>query len=68
MDIGDCSKMHSAQLKQEYEEARKKKDYNFEYDLEVVLQKYVDDCDRKIKRNIKHLEEIQSPDPVYTRN
>jgi LUC7 N_terminus len=64
MDMGECPKIHSLPLKADYEEARKKKDYGFEYDLEMVLQRYVDDCDRKIKRNQKHLEDIQAPDPV----
>lgn len=64
MDLGDCPKVHSITLKNEYDEARKKKDYGFEYNVEMQLQRYVEDCDRKIKRNIKHLEDIQAPDPV----
>jgi hypothetical protein len=64
MDLGECPKVHSPSLKNDYEEARKKKEYGYEYDLEMQLQKYVDECDRKIKRNQKHLEDIQVPDPV----
>ena len=64
MDLGECPKMHSQTLKNDYEEARKKKDYGYDYDLEMNLQRYVEDCDRKIKRNQKHLEDIQVPDPV----
>jgi hypothetical protein len=64
MDMGECAKIHSQHLQSEYEEARKQKDYGYEYDLEMQLQRYVEDCDRKIKRNQKHLEDIQVPDPV----
>lgn len=64
MDMGECPKLHAPNLKNEYEEARKKKDYGYEYDLEMQLQRYVEECDRKIKRNQKHLEDIQVPDPV----
>ena len=64
MDLGECPKLHAPNLKTEYEEARKKKDYGYEYDLEMHLQRYVEDCDRKIKRNQQHLEDIQVPDPV----
>lgn len=66
MDMGECTKLHAPNLKNEYEEARKKRDYGYEYDLEMKLQRYVEDCDRKIKRNQKHLEDIQVPDPVRT--
>ncbi len=53
-------------MKQDYEEARKNKDFGYDYELEMQLQRFVEECDRKIRRNQKHLEEIQSPDPVIS--
>jgi hypothetical protein len=58
--IGECKKLHSEPLKQEYEEARKMKDYGFEYKLEKYLEELVEDCDKKIEKAIKKLEESKS--------
>jgi hypothetical protein len=64
MDIGECEKLHSSTLRAEYDEARKKRDYNYEYELELHLQHYIDECERRIVRAQKRLEETQSPDAV----
>jgi len=62
MDVGECENLHSSTLRGEYEEARKKKDYGYEYELEMHLQQTIDDCERRIIRAQKRLEETQSPD------
>lgn len=67
MDIGDCKNVHSASLRDEYTEARKRKDYGYEHDLEIELQYYVDECERRIVKNNKRLEETQGPDNVPVR-
>mmetsp|Transcript_24080 Transcript_24080/g.39578 ORF Transcript_24080/g.39578 Transcript_24080/m.39578 type:complete len:364 (-) Transcript_24080:533-1624(-) len=63
IDEGECDKFHDPQLKTEYEAARKTKDYGYDYDLEHVLEKYVGDCDRKITKAQKRLEDNQD-EPV----
>jgi hypothetical protein len=58
MDLGECPKIHSEPLKQEYEET--KKDYGYEYDLYRHLESFVVDCDRKIVKAKKRLELTQA--------
>lgn len=57
MDLGDCPKIHSDTLKQDYEEA--KKDYGYEFELMRHLESLVADCDRKIVKARKRLELTQ---------
>lgn len=57
MDLGSCPKIHSLQLRKEYEEAKAKGKDNYDRDLEDALEKLVLDCDRKIQRALKRLEE-----------
>jgi len=57
-DIGRCSKMHSDQLKKEYEDKRATgKSYGYEKDLEDELKAYVNDIEKKIQKAQKRLEE-----------
>jgi RNA-binding protein Luc7-like 2 len=58
MDLGDCPKVHSAVLKAEYEEARKKKDYGYSRELERFIEQLISECDRKITRARKRLEDV----------
>jgi len=63
MDLGECDKLHSAPLKSDYEEAvQKGKDYGYAYELELYLEHFVNDCDRKIVRAQKRLEETEKED------
>ncbi|CAG8433378.1 8106_t:CDS:10 [Ambispora gerdemannii] len=56
MDLGACPKVHSERLKNEYEEARSRKEYNFEAEFERNLANFVQDCDRKISSAQRRLD------------
>ncbi|KNA21373.1 hypothetical protein SOVF_043770 [Spinacia oleracea] len=55
MDMGPCPKVHSLQLRKEYEEAKAKGVDNYDRDLEDVIDRLIVECDRKITRALKRL-------------
>nr|DAD25329.1 TPA_asm: hypothetical protein HUJ06_026793 [Nelumbo nucifera] len=57
MDMGPCPKVHSLQLRKEYEEAKAKGIDNYDRDLEDVIDRLIVECDRKIARALKRLED-----------
>ncbi|RWR83876.1 putative RNA-binding protein Luc7-like protein 2 isoform X2 [Cinnamomum micranthum f. kanehirae] len=57
MDLGPCPKVHSLQLRKEYEEAKSKGLHNYDRDLEDVIDRLIVECDRKITRALKRLED-----------
>ncbi|XP_022946186.1 putative RNA-binding protein Luc7-like 1 isoform X3 [Cucurbita pepo subsp. pepo] len=57
MDMGPCPKIHSLQLRKEYEEAKTKGIHSYDRDLEDVIDRLIIECDRKIARALKRLEE-----------
>uniref|UniRef100_A0A7N0U7N0 RNA-binding protein Luc7-like 2 n=1 Tax=Kalanchoe fedtschenkoi TaxID=63787 RepID=A0A7N0U7N0_KALFE len=57
MDMGPCPKMHSLQLRKEYQEAKEKGVDNYDRDLEDVIDRLIVECDRKINRALKRLED-----------
>lgn len=57
MDMGPCPKVHSLQLRKEYEEAKGKGAHNYDRDLEDVIDRLIVECDRKITRALKRLSE-----------
>ncbi|XP_058102483.1 uncharacterized protein LOC131246397 isoform X5 [Magnolia sinica] len=57
MDLGPCPKVHSLQLRKEYEEAKGKSTDNYDRDLEDVIDRLIVECDRKIQRALKRLED-----------
>ncbi|KAK7243219.1 hypothetical protein RIF29_38009 [Crotalaria pallida] len=57
MDMGSCPKVHSLQLRKEYEEAKAKGGDNYDRELEDVIDKLIGECDRKIGRALKRLED-----------
>ncbi|KAK1318396.1 hypothetical protein QJS10_CPB04g01908 [Acorus calamus] len=57
MDLGPCSKVHSLQLRKEYEEAKVKGMHNFDRELMDVIERLIVECERKIQRALKRLEE-----------
>ncbi|GKV47769.1 hypothetical protein SLEP1_g54635 [Rubroshorea leprosula] len=57
MDIGPCPKVHSLQLRREYEEAKAKSIDNYERELEDAIDRLIVKCDRKISRALKCLED-----------
>ncbi|KAK6911758.1 Luc7-related [Dillenia turbinata] len=57
MDMGPCPKVHSLQLRKEYEEAKAKGLDNYDRDLEDVIDRLIIECDRKITRALKRLED-----------
>ncbi|XP_062144868.1 uncharacterized protein LOC133852187 [Alnus glutinosa] len=56
MDMGPCPKVHSLQLRKEYEEAKAKGPDNYDRDLEDVIDRLILECDRKITRALRRLE------------
>ncbi|KAK9919225.1 hypothetical protein M0R45_027835 [Rubus argutus] len=57
MDMGPCPKVHSLQLREEYKEAKKQGTDNYDRDLEDVIDRLIVECDRKISRALKRLED-----------
>ncbi|XP_051116308.1 U1 snRNP-associated protein usp106-like [Andrographis paniculata] len=57
MDKGPCPKVHSLPLRKEYEEARAKGLDNYDRDLEDNIDRLIVECDRKIARALKRLDE-----------
>jgi len=63
MDLGECPKLHSEPMKAEYEEAKKGgRTFPFEHEVEKYLETFVSDCDKKIAKAMKRLEETQGPE------
>ncbi|GLT87874.1 hypothetical protein SLE2022_059290 [Rubroshorea leprosula] len=57
MDMGPCPKVHSLQLRREYEEAKAKGIDNYDRELEDAIDRLIVECDRKIGRALKRLED-----------
>jgi hypothetical protein len=57
--LGQCKLSHSDELKRQYEEARKTKDYGYELDLYRQLDHIIAEVDRKMKNAQKRLEHQQ---------
>ncbi|XP_057827730.1 U1 snRNP-associated protein usp106 isoform X1 [Cryptomeria japonica] len=57
MDLGACSKIHSLQLRKEYEDAKAKGKDNYDREMEDVLERHIGECERKITRAIRRLED-----------
>ncbi|CAO2046503.1 unnamed protein product [Urochloa humidicola] len=57
MDMGPCPKLHSLQLRKEYEEAKAKGTDNYDHELEETIERLIVECERKIQRALKRLEE-----------
>ncbi|GKV49699.1 hypothetical protein SLEP1_g56435 [Rubroshorea leprosula] len=55
MDMGPCPKVHSLQLRREYEEAKAKGIDNYDRELEDAIDRLIVECDRKIGRALKCL-------------
>ncbi|XP_020587822.1 putative RNA-binding protein Luc7-like 1 isoform X2 [Phalaenopsis equestris] len=56
MDLGPCPKVHSLQLRKDYEEAKAKGMHNFDRELEDLIERLIVECERKIQRALKRLE------------
>ncbi|KAK1759909.1 hypothetical protein QBC47DRAFT_373307 [Echria macrotheca] len=67
-DLGPCSRVHSEALKAEYEALpeHERKKYGFEYDYMRDLQKYIDECNRRIEAAQRRLE--KTPDEIRQTN
>jgi hypothetical protein len=67
-DIGPCPKSHNEALKTEYDAASEdqKRKWGFDFDYMRDMQKYVDDCDRRIDQAQKRLE--KTPDEIRQTN
>ncbi|KAL6062037.1 putative RNA-binding protein Luc7-like 1 [Balamuthia mandrillaris] len=60
MDMGECEKLHPPTLRAEYEEAvRQGRHRGYAEELWNHLQEYISECDRKIERAQKRLEETE---------
>jgi LUC7 N_terminus len=58
-DLGTCPKVHSENLKSDYEADKDKARLGFEYDYMRDLQKYIDECNRRIDSAQRRLEKTQ---------
>lgn len=67
-DLGPCPKVHTEALKTEYENAspHDKAKWGFEYDYMRDLQKYIDECNRRIDTAQRRLE--KTPDEIRQTN
>lgn len=67
-DLGPCPRIHSEALKVEYEalSEQDKKRHGFEYDYMRDLQKYIEDCNRRIDVAQRRLE--KTPDEIRQTN
>ncbi|GLT95546.1 hypothetical protein SLE2022_132220 [Rubroshorea leprosula] len=57
MDMGPCLKVHSMQLRREYEKAEAKGINNYDRELEDAIDRFIVECDRKIGRALKCLDD-----------
>ncbi|XP_039034149.1 putative RNA-binding protein Luc7-like 2 isoform X1 [Hibiscus syriacus] len=57
MDMGPCPKVHSLQLRKEYEEENEKGVDNYDRELEDAIDRLIVECDRKIGRALRRLED-----------
>ncbi|CAM8911511.1 unnamed protein product [Rhodiola kirilowii] len=60
MDMGPCPKLHSLQLRKEYQEAKAKGVDNYDRELEDVIDRLIIECDKKINRALKRLEDADA--------
>ncbi|KAL2059800.1 hypothetical protein VTL71DRAFT_10184 [Oculimacula yallundae] len=67
-DLGPCPKVHAEALKTEYEAApeSQRQKWGFEYDYMRDLQKYIDECNRRIDVAQRRLE--KTPDEIRQTN
>lgn len=67
-DLGPCPRVHAEALKTEYEAMpeREKRQLGFEYDYMRDLQKYIDECNRRIDVAQRRLE--KTPDEIRQTN
>ncbi|KAJ4420666.1 splicing factor [Gnomoniopsis sp. IMI 355080] len=67
-DLGPCPRVHSESLKAEYEALpeQEKKRHGFEYDYMRDLQKYIEECNRRIDVAQRRLE--KTPDEIRQTN
>src|SRR5271154_3845717 len=68
-DLGQCPKFHPENLKLEYDAisaAERSSKYNFEYDYMRDMQKYIDECNRRIEAAQRRLE--KTPDEIRQTN
>jgi len=67
-DLGPCPKVHSEGLKVEYDAmpSAEKAKYGFDYDYLRDLQKYIDECNRRIEAAQRRLE--KTPDEIRQTN
>lgn len=67
-DIGPCPKVHNEGLKAEYDgySDEQKRKYGFDYDYMRDLQKYIDECNRRIEAAQRRLE--KTPDEIRQTN
>uniref|UniRef100_A0A0E0P3S3 RNA-binding protein Luc7-like 2 n=1 Tax=Oryza rufipogon TaxID=4529 RepID=A0A0E0P3S3_ORYRU len=55
MDLGPCPKVHSLQLRKDYEEVKAKGTENYDRELEEMIDRLIVECERKIQRALKRL-------------
>eukprot|EP00039_Didymoeca_costata_P018424 m.333381 g.333381 ORF g.333381 m.333381 type:complete len:303 (-) comp17135_c0_seq1:786-1694(-) len=59
LDAGPCNKVHSDGLREKYQEAVKRGAATYDNEWYRHLKEYIDECDRKVARARKRLEQTQ---------
>ena len=54
--MGECYKIHSVQMKDEYEKASLKRDYRYEEEVLEFLKRFLSENERKIELSKKRIE------------
>ena len=57
--MGDCAKVHSIAMKEDFERASQKKDYHFEEEVLEYLNSFIKENERKIELNKKRIENVE---------
>ena len=64
--MGECLKIHSITLKEEYEGASENRDYHYDEEVLDYLRSFIKDNERKIKINKKRIDSAED-DPVLAK-
>lgn len=57
--MGECIKIHSIAMKEEFERASQKRDYHFEEEVLEYLRSFIAENEKKIEMNKKRIEHVE---------
>ena len=64
--MGECLKIHSIALKEEYEAASENRDYHYDEEVLDYLKSFIKDNERKIEINKKRIDSAED-DPALAK-